>query len=507
MPAIRKVLVANRGEIATRVIRACREQGIATVAVYSEVDREALHVLMADEAYLIGPPAPAESYLAIDTLVGVAKSAGADAVHPGYGFLAENPAFAEACVAAGLTFVGPPASAIRAMGDKTSARRIAREMKVPMVPGTVDPVGSADDARRVARDVGYPVMIKAAMGGGGKGMRLVRADAELESALRMARSEATSAFGDGSVYLERYVEEPRHIEVQVLADAHGHVIHLGERECSIQRRHQKLIEECPSSFVDEGLRQMLGEAACRIAKAAGYVNAGTVEFLVDRERNYYFLEMNTRLQVEHPVTEMVTGLDLVRAQLQVAEGAPLALRQEDVTWRGWAIECRINAEDPFAGWLPSPGRITGLRPASGPWVRDDSGAYEGCTIPRFYDTLISKLIVWGPDRDAAIARMARALDEYKVTGVRTTIPLLARIIAHADFRAGRLSTQFLERILPELQPAGGRYEAIAIIAAVLAEYARLRRPVESLPVAPADHGVAPSAWRMGMRPGWRAGRR
>ena len=345
------------------------------------------------------------------------------------------------------------------------------------------------------------------MGGGGKGMRLVRADAELESALRMARSEATSAFGDGSVYLERYVEEPRHIEVQVLADAHGHVIHLGERECSIQRRHQKLIEECPSSFVDDGLRQKLGEAACRVAKAAGYVNAGTVEFLVDRERNYYFLEMNTRLQVEHPVTEMVTGLDLVRAQLQIAEGAPLALRQEDVTWRGWAIECRINAEDPFAGWLPSPGRITGLRPASGPWTRDDSGAYEGCTIPRFYDTLISKLIVWGPDRDAAIARMARALDEYKVTGVRTTIPLLARIIAHADFRAGRLSTQFLERILPELQPAGGRYEAIAIIAAVLAEHARLQRPAESLAVAPGDHGVAPSAWRMGMRPGWRAGRR
>ena len=503
---LRKVLVANRGEIATRVIRACREQGIATVAVYSEADRDALHVHMADEAYLIGPPAPAESYLAIDKLVGVARSAGADAVHPGYGFLAENAAFAEACAAAGLVFIGPPADAIRKMGDKTAARRIAREMRVPMVPGTVEPVHGDDEARRVAREVGYPVMIKAAMGGGGKGMRLVRGDAELESALRMARSEATTAFGDGSVYLERYVEEPRHIEVQVLADAHGHVVHLGERECSIQRRHQKLIEECPSPFVDAKLRTKLGDAACRVARAAGYVNAGTVEFLVDRDRNFYFLEMNTRLQVEHPVTEMVTGIDLVRAQLRIAAGEPLDFAQDDVTWRGWAIECRINAEDPFAGWLPSPGTITGLRPAAGPWVRDDSGAYEGSTIPRYYDTLISKLIVWGVDRDTAIVRMARALDEYKVTGVRTTIPVLARIIAHEDFRAGRLSTQLLERILPELAPSGGRHESIAVIAAVLAEYERLHRPAERVR---ARNGVtpAPSAWRLGVRPGWRSGSR
>ncbi len=505
------MLVANRGEIATRVIRACREQGIPTVAVYSEADRDALHVLMADEAYLIGPPAPAESYLSIDTLVRVAKSAGADAVHPGYGFLAENAKFAEACAAAGLVFIGPPADAIRKMGDKTAARRIAREMKVPMVPGTVDPVRGDDEARRVAREVGYPVMIKAAMGGGGKGMRLVRGEAELDSALRMARSEATTAFGDGSVYLERYVEEPRHIEVQVLADAHGHVVHLGERECSIQRRHQKLIEECPSSFVDAKLRRTLGEAACRVAKAAGYVNAGTVEFLVDRERNFYFLEMNTRLQVEHPVTEMVTGIDLVRAQLRVAAGEPLDFTQDDVTWRGWAIECRINAEDPFAGWLPSPGTITGLRPAAGPWVRDDSGAYEGSTIPRYYDTLISKLIVWGPDREAAIVRMARALGEYKVTGVRTTIPVLARIIAHDDFRAGRLSTQLLERILPELTPSGGRHESIALIAAVLAEYERLHRrdaaPVAANGAAAPGAATTPSAWRLAVRPGWRSGTR
>jgi len=502
VPPIRKVLIANRGEIAVRVIRACREQGIATVAVYSEVDREALHVLMADEAYPIGPPVPAESYLRIDTLVAVAKRSGADAVHPGYGFLAENARFAEACVAAGLTFIGPPPSAIRAMGDKTAARRIAREMKVPMVPGTVDPVQGDDDARRVAREVGYPVMIKAAMGGGGKGMRLVRSDAELDAALRTARSEATTAFGDGSVYLERYVEEPRHIEVQVLADAHGHVVHLGERECSIQRRHQKLIEESPSSFVDELLRTRMGESACRVAQAAGYVNAGTVEFLVDTDRHFYFLEMNTRLQVEHPVTEMVTGIDLVKAQLAVAAGAPLAFRQEDVTWRGWAIECRINAEDPFMGWLPSPGTITGLRPAAGPWVRDDSGAYEGATIPRYYDTLISKLIAWAPDRAGAIARMTRALDEYKVTGVRTTIPILQRILAHDDFQAGRLSTQLLERILPSLSAAEGRYEDIAVIAAVLSEYERLRGG--ALAPAPAGASTPPSAWRHASRPGWRA---
>ena len=501
MPAIRKVLVANRGEIATRVIRACREQGIATVAVYSEVDREALHVQMADEAYLIGPPAPAESYLKIDTLVQVAKQAGADAVHPGYGFLAENARFAEACVGAGLVFIGPPPDAIRSMGDKTAARRIAREMQVPMVPGTVDPVQGDEDARRVAREVGYPVMIKAAMGGGGKGMRLVRGDAELESALRTARSEATSAFGDGSVYIERYVEEPRHVEIQVLADAHGHVVHLGERECSIQRRHQKLIEESPSPFVDASLRTKMGEAACRVAKAAGYVNAGTVEFLMDRDHNFYFLEMNTRLQVEHPVTEMVTGIDLVRAQLAVAAGEPLAFEQGDISWRGWAIECRINAEDPFMGWMPSPGTITGLRPAAGPWVRDDSGAYEGCTIPRYYDTLISKLIVWAPDRAAAIARMVRALDEYKVTGVRTTIPVLARILAHQEFRAGRLSTQLLERMLPELTPSEGRHESVAVIAAALAEFERLHRPAAS--ATPAGGHAAPSAWRLGARPGWR----
>ncbi|HYS18370.1 MAG TPA: acetyl-CoA carboxylase biotin carboxylase subunit [Candidatus Binatia bacterium] len=496
--SITKVLVANRGEIAVRVIRACREQGIASVAVFSEADREALHVLMADEAYPIGPPAPVESYLAIDKLVRVAKAAGADAVHPGYGFLAENAAFAEACAAAGLVFVGPPPQAIRALGDKTAARRIARGLGVPTVPGTFEPV-AGDAVRAAARAIGYPLMIKATLGGGGKGMRAVHAEGELEAALGLARSEAAWAFGEGAVYLERLLAEPRHIEVQVLADAHGRVVHLGERECSIQRRHQKLVEESPSPFVDDAMRARLGEAACRIATAAGYVNAGTVEFLVDSDRNFYFLEMNTRLQVEHPVTEMVTGIDLVREQLRIAAGDALGFAQGDVTLRGTAIECRINAEDPFAGWMPSPGTITGLRAATGPWVRDDSGAYEGYTVPRFYDTLLAKLVVWGADRPAAIQRMTRALAEYKVVGIRTTIPVLAQIVRHEDFRAGRLSTGFLDRVMPTFAAAKDRARSIAVIAAVLAEYERLghRTIVEASP-PPSD------AWRTGRHPGWRS---
>src|SRR5881396_1622624 len=494
---IAKVLVANRGEIAVRVIRACRELGIAPVAVFSEADREALHVLMADEAYPIGPAPAIESYLNVEKLVSVAKAAGADAVHPGYGFLAESAAFAEACAAAGLVFVGPPPSAIRALGDKTAARRLAREMGVPLIPGTLEPVADDAAARAAAREIGYPLMIKAVMGGGGKGMRVVRQALELEGALRAARSEAGGAFGDSAVYLERYVAEARHIEIQVLADARGHVIHLGERECSIQRRHQKLVEECLSPFVDAALRERMGQAACRIAKAAGYVSAGTVEFLVDAERNFYFLEVNTRLQVEHPVTELVTGIDLVREQLRIAAGAALSYAQDDVQWRGAAIECRINAEDPFGGWLPSPGTITALRGASGPWVREDSGVYEGATVPRFYDTLLAKLIVWGVDRAAAIDRMARALAEYKVVGVRTTLPALAHIVAHEDFRAGRLSTRLLEWIMPDLAPARGRLRSVALVAAVLTEYERLGHP----PLTPSP---AADAWRLGRRPRWRS---
>jgi len=493
---IKKLLVANRGEIAVRVLRACREMGIATVAVYSEADREAPHVQLADEAYAIGAAPATESYLVIDRLVQTARRAGADAVHPGYGFLSENPTFAEACAQAGLTFVGPPAAAMRQVGSKTAARRLARETGVPMVPGTIEPVASDAEAARAAGEIGYPVMLKAAMGGGGKGMRLVRRADDLPEALRAARAEAGAAFGDAAVYFERALEAPRHIEIQILADTHGHVIHLGERECSIQRRHQKLVEECPSPFVDAALRARMGEAACRLARAAGYVNAGTVEFLVDADRNFYFLEMNTRLQVEHPVTEMVTGVDLVHEQLRVAAGEELTLAQADVAWRGWAIECRVNAEDPFAGWLPSPGTITGLHAPAGPWVRDDSGVYEGYTVPRFYDTLMSKLIVWGADRDAACERMLRALGEYRVVGVRTTIPTLTRIIAHPDFRAGRLSTAFLERVLPELRANDGRFAQIAVIAAVLAEHERARHAPATL------QSTGLSAWRAAGVRGW-----
>ena len=495
----RKVLIANRGEIAVRVIRACREMGIASVAVFSEADRESLHVLLADEAVLLGPPPAAESYLAVDRIIAAARTTGADAVHPGYGFLAENAAFAEACGAAGLVFIGPPPAAIRSMGDKMAARRVAVQLRVPVVPGTERPLGDDAEAARIASEVGYPVMVKAAMGGGGKGMRLVRTPGELPGALRAARSEASAAFGDAAVYIERYVEEPRHIEVQVLGDGHGNVVHLGERECSIQRRHQKLIEESPSPFVDPDLRRRMGEAACRIAAAVGYVNAGTVEFLVDGDRNFYFLEMNTRLQVEHPVTELVTGRDLVKQQLRIAAGEKLGFTQDDVAWNGWAIECRINAEDPYAGFIPSPGRIVSLRPASGPWVRDDSGVYSGYTIPRFYDTLMAKLIVWGSDREAAIACMTRALAEYKVVGVQTTIPILQHIMRDEDFVAGRLSTQFLERLMGVDRPeAAGRRRTVALIAAALAAYDRAGKR------APAPAPPGPGAWRQATWPGWRA---
>ena len=470
MASFSKILIANRGEVAVRVIRACRELGIATVAVYSEADREALHVLMADEAVCLGPPAARESYLAVEKLVRAARESGAEAVHPGYGFLSENAAFAEACQAAGVVFIGPPPAAISAMGDKTAARRTARRMGVPVVPGTSEPVGDDAEAARVAREVGYPVMLKAAMGGGGKGMRLVRSEGELASALRLARSEARSAFGDGAVYVERYLEEPRHIEIQVLADGHGTTIHLGERECSIQRRHQKLVEESPSPFVDAALRARMGEAAVKVAAAVGYVNAGTVEFLVDAQKNFYFLEMNTRLQVEHPVTEMATGIDLVKEQIRIAAGEKLGYGQADVKWNGWAIECRIYAEDPYRNFMPSPGTLTTLRAPGGPWVRDDSGVYEGATIPIHYDPLISKLIVWGPDRTEAIRRMARALAEYHIAGVQTTVPILRQIMSDADFVAGRLSTHFLERLLAGRPQAKGRYRTVALIAATLAAY-------------------------------------
>ena len=492
-PPFSKVLIANRGEIAVRVIRACREMGIATVAVFSEADREALHVLQADEAVAIGPAPAAESYLSQDKIIAAARATDAQAIHPGYGFLAENADFAEACAAAGLVFIGPPPAAVRATGDKLAARRVAAKLGVPLVPGTTQPLADGAEAARAVAEIGYPVMIKAALGGGGKGMRLVRAYAELEGALRAARSEAGSAFGDATVYIEKYIAAPRHIEIQILADAHGTVVHLGERECSIQRRNQKLVEESPSPGTTPEMRRRMGEAACRMAAAAGYVNAGTVEFLVDRDGRFYFLEINARLQVEHPVTEFVTGRDLVREQIRIAAGEKLGYAQEDISFSGHAIECRINAEDPDANFMPSPGKILGLRAPGGPWVRDDSGVYEGYTVPRYYDTLMAKLIVWAPDREAAIARMERALAEYHVSGLRTTLRILRRIVRHPDFAAGRLDTGFMER-LPGGHGSGSR-RSVALIAAVLEAYERAGRQ------AAPQTAQGPSAWTRASRPG------
>jgi acetyl-CoA carboxylase biotin carboxylase subunit len=442
----RKVLVANRGEIAVRVIRGLREFGISPVAVYSDVDRAALHVCMADEAVHIGPADSRESYLNIPRLIDAARKTGAEAVHPGYGFLSENADFAQACQDAGLVFIGPSPQAIRGMGSKTAARELARQAGVPTVPGAPGAVTSTEEALAVAEQVGYPVLLKAAAGGGGKGMRLVSSPDEIESALRDASGEAERAFHDSRVYIEKAVIRPRHIEIQVLGDQHGNLIHLGERECSLQRRHQKVLEESPSPLMQKypGLREKMGQAALRAARAAGYYNAGTVEFLVDENQNFYFLEMNTRLQVEHPVTEWVTGIDLVHQQLRIAAGEPLTIRQEDVYWQGASIECRIYAEDPENRFLPSPGKITRLERPGGPGVREDSGVYLGWTIPMEYDPLMAKLSVHAASRDLAIARMRTALEEYSIDGVKTTIAFFRGILEDPAFRAGDLHTGFLD---------------------------------------------------------------
>ncbi len=449
----KKILIANRGEIAVRVIRACHEMGIAAVAVYSDVDRASLHVRKADEAYHIGPSLASESYLNIPKILDVAKKSGADAIHPGYGFLSENPKFAQACADAGVKFIGPTAAAMNALGSKTKARQAMEKAGLPVVPGTTRGLESIDQAREVAERIGYPVMLKAAAGGGGKGMRLVHNPADLKSALEGARSEAERAFGDGEVYIEKAIINPRHIEVQVFADEHGHTLYLGERECSLQRRHQKVIEEAPSAIVDPDMRWRMGEVAVRVAQAAGYTNAGTVEFLVDQKKNFYFLEMNTRLQVEHPVTELVTGLDLVHLQIHVANGEPLPFTQDEVKIRGHAIECRIYAEDPDNNYLPSPGKITLLLLPSGPGIRRDSGMYEGWTVPMDYDPLLAKLIGYGSDRDQAIGRLTRALNEYFVGGIKTNIPLFRRILSNPDFRAANIDTGFLDRMLKQGQQA------------------------------------------------------
>jgi len=466
---IKRVLIANRGEIAVRVIRAARELGIETVAVYSDCDRLALHVRMANRAYRLGPSPAAESYLDMDRIFEAARASNADAIHPGYGFLSEKPEFAQRCSSEGIIFVGPNFEAMKQMGDKVSARKTALNVGVPVVPGSEGVVLNSQSALRVAQDIGFPIMVKASAGGGGKGMRLVTAAEQLPSALRDAESEALAAFGDSSVYLEKAILRPRHIEFQILADRHGNVIHLGERECSIQRRHQKVIEECPSPLMTSALRQKMGEAAVSLAKACGYENAGTMEFLVENSGEFYFLEMNTRLQVEHPVTEMVTGIDLVKEQFRIASGERLGLRQGEVDWRGHALECRIYAEDPENQFYPCPGRITRLRVPSGPAVRDDGGIYEGWSVPIYYDPLLSKLVTWGRDRLEAICRMERALSEYQVGGIKTNLSMFRSILAHADFRDGLLSTDFIERLFSSTNVQANKLELqnIALIATIL----------------------------------------
>jgi acetyl-CoA carboxylase biotin carboxylase subunit len=443
---LKKVLVANRGEIAVRVIRACRELGVPSVAVFSDADTEALHARLADEAVNIGPARARDSYLNVEKIVAAAKDAGADAVHPGYGFLSENARFAAACREGGLRFVGPAAEAIEKMGDKSAARRLAREAGVPVVPGTEGNT-TPEEAGERAEEIGYPILVKAAAGGGGRGIRVVEDEAGLAEAVRAARREAEAAFGDGSVYLEKFLVEPKHVEVQVMADEHGNVVHLHERECSMQRRRQKVLEEAPSPGIGAETREEMTAAAARLAETAGYANAGTVEFLVDASGAFYFIEMNTRLQVEHPVTEMVTGLDLVKEQLRVAAGERLSFGQEDVPLTGHAIEFRINAEDPDNDFFPAPGEIPHLELPGGPGVRVDSAVYPGYAVPPFYDSLVAKLVVWGADREEAIARGRRALDEYRLEGIKTTIPLHRRLLDEEAFLSGAYNTGSLQKIL------------------------------------------------------------
>ena len=466
----KKILIANRGEIAVRIARACREMDITSAAVYSDADRATLHVRLADEAYRAGPSPSRESYLRIDRLMEIARRAGCDALHPGYGFLAENPELARACAANNITFIGPSPEAMERLGSKTAARQLASRAGVAMVPGTTDPIETLNEAGSIARGLGYPVLLKAVAGGGGKGMRAVSADAEMAGAWRDAASEAQNAFGDARLYLEKYVDRPRHIEIQIFGDARGNIVHLGERECSVQRRHQKVIEESPSPIMTPELRRAMGEAAVRLAKDAGYVNAGTVEFLVDAQRNFYFLEVNTRLQVEHPVTEMVTGLDLVKLQIRVAAGEPLPFSQKDVRLSGHAVECRLYAEDPGNNFFPSPGTILSWRAPSGPGIRLDDGVYEGFTVSTEYDPMLGKLISWGADRAESIARLRRALEECSVTGIRTNSGLLLGILHDPEFLRGEIFTRWLDERLPRLLAGMQTLErdAVAEDAAILA---------------------------------------
>jgi acetyl-CoA carboxylase biotin carboxylase subunit len=477
----KKVLIANRGEIAVRIIRACRELGIETVAVFSEVDRHALHVRYADEAYLLGAAPSRESYLRMDKILEVARKSGADAIHPGYGFLAERDDFAAACEENGITFIGPKPSAIAAMGDKMTARNTVSAAGVPVVPGTEGEGALSDEELlAVAPQIGFPLLIKATAGGGGKGMREVKSLEEMPTLLQSARREAESAFGDGNVYLEKLVEGARHIEIQILADAHGNVIHLGERECSLQRRHQKLVEEAPSPELDDELRARMGAVAVKAAQAVNYLNAGTIEFLLDKDHNFYFLEMNTRLQVEHPVTEMVTGIDIVKEQIRIARGRTLSYKQEDVRFNGHAIECRINAEDPYNNFMPSTGRITHSLIPTGPGVRVDTGVYPGFEITPFYDPMIAKLIVWGETRAQAILRMRRALEEYRIVGVRTNIPFHQTLMDSHRFMGGQYDTRFVEErfSMEEAEENRKTYEETAALLATLVAHQATERSAQ-----------------------------
>jgi acetyl-CoA carboxylase, biotin carboxylase subunit len=498
---ISKVLIANRGEIAVRIIRGCRELGVRSVAVFSDADAHAPHVRAADEAVNIGPAPSSQSYLAGDKIIAAAKEYGADAIHPGYGFLSEREWFARAVRDAGLIWIGPPAEAIAAMGSKTAARTLAVKHGVPVVPGTTEALRDADAARAVAEQYGYPVLLKAAAGGGGKGMRVVREESELESSLDAARREARNAFGDDAVYVEKYIEGPRHVEIQVLADMHGNVLSLGERECSVQRRHQKMVEEAPSVAVSPELRREMGETAVRAARAAGYVNAGTCEFLLDRDGKFYFLEMNTRLQVEHPVTELVTGIDLVQWQLRIASGEKLPFVQSEIAPRGWAIECRITSEDTANGFLPSTGRIDYLHLPTGPGVRWDGGIEVGSEVGLHYDPMLAKLIVWAPNRDLAIERMHRALLELTIDGVETSRDFHLRLMEDPEFRSGAIEIQWLERRLQSLvsvEPPADAFRAAVIAAALFADRDRKRGApavAKSSAVEPAATIAEGDAWK------------
>ena len=494
-PPFEKVLVANRGEIAVRVMRACRELGISSVAVFSEADRNALHVRHADEAHPCGPPAAAQSYLNVDRLVQIARDSGSQAIHPGYGFLSENAAFARRCAEEGITFIGPRPETIEEMGDKVVARRKMQAAGVPIVPGTTERL-SDEETIVLSRELGFPVMVKASAGGGGKGMRLVRKESELEQSIKRARSEARASFGDDSIYLEEFVNQPRHIEIQILGDSHGNIIHLFERECSIQRRHQKVIEEAPANRMPPSLREEMGKAALAAAKAVGYEGAGTCEFLVDDQFRFYFLEMNTRIQVEHPVTEMITNVDIVKTGIRIAAGAEIGIAQDEISVNGWAIECRIYAEDPERNFRPSPGEILVYSPPGGPGVRNDSGVFAGAVVPVHYDPMVSKLVCWGRDRDEAIARMERALKEFVVKGIKTSIPFHRKVMANEKFRAGDFDTSFIDtEILPNdptITPVDAEEREVGVMLAGVAAY---RRDRELAARPESIRGPSVSAWK------------